>query len=464
VLKKASSYFTVFIILMAAVYFVSCSSNQDIANYQKYLNQDTEIKGKAGILITALGQPEAYDYTFFDNYLNQIFNAAFPWYLKYIIMRDSGTVFRDPENLFAQESFKPKTLMDCFGNIKSPEGIPYAQLDVTWVKPRKKGDGGHFLLKQKNGYVDIAEKTAIKVAASYYGRMPGKRIPYIKQHKAIFKDLKKRFEKEFPQIPMKTAWAMYPDTVQKAIDELLRENVKTIVVCDLFPVYSNLEEFNALFVEIKHFVSGRAKIIYTPSVGAFASYRNVFVQMTRDEISQLPSDTKKLLVLTRHGFPEIKGEPYHELAPAFYKNLEKEVKAAVKGTGTDILVADTEFSGEDDDPDNTRMSSAEALEFGLAEKYNDIIFILVDFMTENTDTVYCAREEALEPLGFEYDGTVPYTDFSLPFRTEFKKESTRVVITGTPVGLKYRPLVVDGIYDAISTVLKGAKWPELVVQ
>ena len=269
-----------------------------------------------------------------------------------------------------------------------------------------------FLWKEKNGYVDIAEKTAIKVAASYYGRMPGKKIPYLKQHEAIFRDLAERLEKEFPHVPLKTAWAMYPATLKQAIDALVGESVETIVVCDLFPVYSNLEEFNALFVEIEHLVSGRAKIVYTPSVGAFASYRTAFVQMARDEVGQLPADTKKLLVLTRHGFPEMKGEPYHELAPAFYVNLEKEVKAAVQGTGTDVLFADTEFAGEDDDPDNKRMSSAEALELGLAKKYDDIIFVLVDFMTENTDTVYCAREEALEPLGFVYEGTVPYEDFS----------------------------------------------------
>ena len=439
----------------------SCTSGQDNANFNKFLNQDTQVKGKAGILITTLGQPEDYDYTFFDNYLNQIFNAAFPWYLKFLIMRDSGTVLRDPDNLFAQEEFTPKNLMDCFGKTKNAAGTPYVELSFKWVKPRQGSDGGHFLWDQKNGYVDIAEKTAIKIAASYYGRMPGKKIPYMKQHEDIFDDLKKLMAKSFPDVPVKTASAMYPETVEKALNELIARQVETIVVSDLFPVYSNLEEFNALFVDIDHIVSGRAKIIYAPSIGAFTSYRSASVQMARDEITKIPPDKKKLMVLTRHGFPEMPGEPYHKLAPAYYRNLQSEVTAALKGTGTDVVFADTEFSGEDDDPDNKRLSSAEALEMGLEKKYDYIVFVLVDFLTENTDTVYCAREEALEPIGFEYEGEVPYPDFSLPFRTELKQGATTIIIAGTPVGPQYRPLVVQGIYDALTTVLLGKEWPPL---
>jgi protoheme ferro-lyase len=291
--------------------------------------------------------------------------------------------------------------------------------------------------------------------------MPGEKIPYMKQHNDIFNDLKALMARRFPGVPVKTASAMYPETLEKAIDELISEKVETIVVSDLFPVYSNLEEFNALFVEIDHMVAGRAKIVFAPSIGAFATFRNAFVQMARDEIKGLPYDAMKLVILTRHGFPEMAGEPYHQLAPAYYDNLEKEVTAVLRDTSTDVFFADTEFAGDDDDPENKRTSSAEALSMGLEKKYDYIVFILVDFLTENTDTVYCAREEALEPLEFEYEGTVPYADFSQPFRTELQRGGTRIIIAGTPVGQKYRALVVQGIYDAISTVLQGKEWPKL---
>ncbi len=139
----------IFFSLLFLFLHTACSVRQDNTNFEKYLKQDTTIKGKAGVLITALGQPEDYDFTFFNNYLNLIFNSSFPPILKFIVMRDKGTVLRDPDNLFAEEEFKPKTLMDCFGSTKNAEGIPYADLKVEWVKPRKKGDGGTFSGKRK---------------------------------------------------------------------------------------------------------------------------------------------------------------------------------------------------------------------------------------------------------------------------------------------------------------------------
>jgi len=87
-----------------------------------------------------------------------------------------------------------------------------------------------------------------------------------------------------------------------------------------------------------------------------------------------------------------------------------------------VVFADTEFSAEDDDPDDKRLASSEILEQALEEKYDYLVYVLVDFVSENTDTVFCARDEALEPIEFSYDGLVPYDDFSMPFRIEFIHE------------------------------------------
>ncbi len=448
---------------MAACFF-SAACSQDTANYKKYLAQDLAVKGKAGVLITALGQPEKYEFTFFDNYMQQIFNAVFPWYLKPIILRDSGTVLLDPANPVSETEFKPKALMDCFGKTEDESGKPYVEMQYKWVKPREEGKPGHFIMDKDNGFIDIVEKSAIKVCSHYYGRMPGGKVPYIAQHEALFAEVKKLLQAEFPGVPLRTAWAMYPETLKKAIDELLARKVETIVVTDLFAVYSNLEQFAALFPEIEHMVAGRAKIVYAPQMGSFASYRAVFVQMAKDEIARLPKEAKKLLVLTRHGFPEMEGEPYHELAPSFYSNLQKEVDAAVKGSGTRVVFADTEFAVGKDDPDNKRLASSEALEQALAEKYDVLVYVLVDFVSENTDTVFCARDEALEPIEFSYGGKVPYADFSVPFRTDMTHEKTRIIVAGTPVGPKYRPMVARGIMDALATVLASKPWPQLMAK
>ena len=57
------------------------------------------------------------------------------------------------------------------------------------MPPREKGSPGHFVWKEhKNGYIDLVEKVSIKILVTYYGIMPGKKIPYMQQHKALFAD------------------------------------------------------------------------------------------------------------------------------------------------------------------------------------------------------------------------------------------------------------------------------------
>ena len=98
--------------------------------YRRFLLQDRAVEGKPGVLVVVLGQPEDYDFEFFDRYMTQIFNAAFPPALKLVIMGDSGTVLLDPDDVTAVEEFVPTRLIDCFGNDRNEEGEEYANLDV----------------------------------------------------------------------------------------------------------------------------------------------------------------------------------------------------------------------------------------------------------------------------------------------------------------------------------------------
>ncbi len=440
------------------------SRKQDDMQYRRFLMQDTTVQGKPGVLLVALGQPEHYDFDFFNRYMTQIFNAAFPPIAKPVIMADKGTVLLDPDNPLAREEFGPKRLIDCFGNDKNEEGKEYVSLDYEWVAPRDEDSPGHFLWKEhKNGYIDIVEKVSIKILKTYYGIMPGNKIPYMHQHRAIFRDIEQMLAKEFPGVPMRWALSMYPETIEEAVDELVHAGAETIVAIDLFHVYSSLEEFNALFKEIRDAVAERAKIVYAPFPGAYASYRKACVKMAEDEILPLPVKDRKLVILTRHGFPEIPGDPYPELAVVYYSNLKKEIEAALAGTNTHVIFADTDFAGGDMDPGQKRLATFEALEMALEDRYDHVVFILVDFLSENTDTIFAHPTESLEPLHFAYKGQVPYPDFDKPFRLELRSGPTRVVSAGCPVGNRYRPHISQGIFDALATVLRGEQWPQLIL-
>lgn len=449
-----------YLILLISLAISGCSSdNTDSENLRAYLNQDTAVEGKAGVLLTSMGLPETYEFGFFDRYLHHIFDSAFPWFARWIIMRDGGTVLRDPDNLFASEAFTPQTLMDCYGNTSNADGIAYTSLPVQWKPPREEGGEGHFLLDEKNDHVDIIEKVAIKMAARDYAKMPGQTMPTRLQQSLVDAEVSALLAAEFPDVAFATAYAIYPESLESAIEKLLAAGVETIIASDVFPVYSSLEQLDNLFVQIATIVDGRAKLIFSPNVGAYASFRSAYTQLLVDELAQLPDGSRSLVVLTRHGMPEMSGESYPLFAPVYAEGLVSETQRAAKGANVTVVVADTDFAAEDDDPQDLRLSSAEAVHKGVTEGFDNVILVFVDFLSETTDSLFASRYETLEEYGFEYESEVPYTDQSVRFRTEMTDGDTRIIFAGTPVDEPYRKQLARGIFDSLATVLRGEEWP-----
>jgi hypothetical protein len=140
--------------------------------------------------------------------------------------------------------------------------------------------------------------------------------------------------------------------------------------------------------------------------------------------------------------------------------MTRDMDEALLGTDSKVVVADTDFAGEEDDPDRLRLATTEAIATGISEGYDNIILVPVEFLTENTDSIFASRYESLGDYGFNYEGEVPYLDQDKPFRTEMTEGKSRIIFTGTPVGEPYRSHLAQGIFDAIATVLREEEWPE----
>jgi len=176
--------------------------------------------------------------------------------------------------------------------------------------------------------------------------------------------------------------------------------------------------------------------------------------MATDEVLSLPKKDRKLLVLTRHGWPDTPGDPYPELARVYYWNLKAEVEKALEGTNTLVVYADTDFAGEADDKKHNKLASFEALEYGLEEKYDHIIFVMVDFTSENTDTIFAMRLKLLSRCTLNIKTRFPMLTgpnlselssreekiFILPWKTARRKYCPGRC-SGRTVGSRYRQYV-----------------------
>ena len=122
------------------------------------------------------------------------------------------------------------------------------------------------------------------------------------------------------------------------------------------------------------------------------------------------------------------------------------------------------MAAEHRDHELALLKQVHANEMGLEEAYDHIVFFMIDFMCENTDSIFAHPKETFEPLHFEYKGQVPYPDFNKPFRLELQHGKSRIVSAGTLVGDRYRPHVTRGFFDAVATVLRGDSWPKLLLE
>jgi hypothetical protein len=248
---------------------------------------------------------------------------------------------------------------------------------------------------------------------------------------------------------------MYPDSVREAANQLLAEGCETVIYhCFCNPVYSDFEDYSLALRMVHRCVNGRGRVICADQSGNQPEMRRAYTELAADLISEIPDESRLLLILSRHGHP-FKSETLDLRSPEFTVPLEKEMRKLleVRRGKSGLVWSHDEFADEYWDPKRRKFSTYMAYRKAIEEGYDYAVEVPVDFIAENTDLMFLHAIKKFRAFR-EYDPfqPVPYPDWEKPLRRIFREGKTTGIYAGCPVG-KYRRPVAEASYRSVAAVL-----------
>ena len=452
-------------------------------NYFAYFkNQDTVPEGKVGIFITHLIMPEEMEMTDFFTLSQKSFQYI-PWPFNQFAAADRGVLLIDPVRYYEFEEFVPTVLVDPDGSENDKDGIPYVDKfhrgEVEWVPPNpdRHLDHGYFLLTTRTGGMPTVSAKTINKARHYWyaagkGSISGK-LPHESGMKVIVDRAMGNIYQKYGQIPYRWITAEDFGAARTEMFSLLDEGIDTLILSAPAPVYSHHEEFNGSFKHAMHYVheweeanNKDIKVIMTRQMGDFPVMRETWVNMLRDRLDQVPAGSAVKIVPSIHGmaWDLVPHEAWLEVSPPYVNGVMADLKALVESYGfprTEIVLGQDHFADIHNDPDEKYLSTNDAFWDGIRDKYDYVINVPMEFLAENSDTLY---SHAM--FNFEFFPTydlyepIEYPDWCVPYTREFVVEDTVIVYNGVPA-IKYNAPLIEAYTQAIDEVLsQGGDYSE----
>ena len=428
-----------------------------------FRGQDRRPQGKPGIILSDLGMPEVYKPDFYISFMDHVFLYSLPVFLQPYVLADRGIALIDPINPLAREPFVPLHLIDMYGSFNNREGRPYVECEVKWRPPGMKknpSDHGYFLYTGdgKGGAPDVCQKTGAKVAGWYFGRLlPEKKVAWEHQCKSIYKETVAALKQEFPQAEFCHAKYTYEESLREAVEYLLAKDCKTIIYqCFCNPVYSDFEDYSYALPRVCSLVNKRAKIICADQLGNQPAMREAYVQIIRDQLSQVPVHARVLLILSKHGHP-FKKETQDKRGSEYRVPLETEMRNLMGKWGGqwELVWSDDEYADEYWDPGNTKLSTCSAYRKAINEGFDYALEAPTEFIAENTDLMFLHAMKKFKAFSsYDMDEPVPYPDWEKPLVRSFREGKTTGIYAGCPVG-PYRKYVVESAVTSIRDILNN---------
>jgi hypothetical protein len=430
--------------------------------YETYFRgQDRLPKGKPGVILADIGMPEVYKPEFYTKFMDHVFNYSLPAVLHRVVLANRGIALVDPRNPLAREPFIPTQLVDMHGSFTNREGIPYVACEVSWRPPGMKknpSDHGYFLYKRdgKGDAPDVCQKTGAKVVGWYYGHLlPEKKIAWEHQCKIVYEESVARLRERFPGTEFRHAQYVYEESMRQAAEELLAEGCETIIYqCFSNPVYSDFEDYAFALPMLHKIVKKRAKVICADQLGNQPALREAYIHIVRDHLNLLPTDSRVLLILSKHGHP-FKKETQDKRGPEYHVPLEAGMRKVLEewGGSWDLVWSQDEYADEYWDRSRSKMETFAAYRKAIDEGFDYALEVPTEFIAENTDLMILHAMKKFKAFpGYDPHSPIHYPDWDHPLVRTFREGRTTGIYVGCPVG-PYRKYVVESAVTSVSEIL-----------
>lgn len=478
--KLLISVFSFFVLVIGGAYVTYTVKNQPFAlqepNYFSfYKQQDTKPEGKVGIYISQMILPEDFREELYYNVFYKPLKII-PWPIRELIKLDNGTPLYDENRYFEFTEFTPTRLLDHKGNDLDDDGVPYIEKYkqglITFVEG-KKYTPGYFIYKEKKAGMPTAAAELIAKARIYYhgegaGMVDGK-LPEEQGIQQLIGKTMDRVQAKYGEIDWRWANTDLYDEARAAMFELLDNGADTIIFAPPRPIMSHYEEFNASvrqgseYIEEWRELNGNKPIkkIIAPQLADFPILRQAYLNLLRHQLNDIPEGSSVKVVASFHGMPWelVENEAWLELSKPYLDammadidtilNEEYSFSKTAKDLTQDHFAEMTERFG----------STNEAFWRGINEGYDYVINMPVEFITENTDTLFAHAFINFEGFDeFDVYEPIDYKNWEEPLVRKYKQDNTTVIYTSVPVGEFSEPLVAAH-FQSIDSLLSQSLTP-----
>lgn len=444
-----------------------------------YFAQDRQIVGQPGVLVVVLAQPGLYDATFYVNFMEKLFGpgGVVPFPISALAGADNGVVLVDPENPTARAPTPPRTLADVNGSTVDLDGVPWVEKwrrgELRWLKPSAIAphDPGAWLYPGRRGGLRVAtQRVLAKARYIYYARLPGGYLPHYDLTIAMADGALARVRAAHPDAPAAIVDAFHPARLRAAVDSVLDAGADTIVLASALPIYSDFEELRGSYALVHKAVEewrarhgGKpVRIVIPEPLGLQPAYRAAYGAVLAEALPPAASpDAAVRVLLSNHGLPPdlMKRDIWRTFAAPVNEGLAAEFRkvAAARGYATvEIINAMEAFADGGEDPRNELLSIGEAFRQAAADKAPLAIAVPVEFLAENTDTLYAHSVAMLDGLpGYTpWEGPPADVDWSRPYQRRFQVGPTTLIYAGSPGG-DGQSLLMDALAGTILDALAG---------